>query len=392
MVRTGNGSRIRTAAFGRLCSHCILISRKGAKSLRKYIYFLLGLLCGAVFSGGTAVMANSGVLAQITSQIFFLNGEQTELFAYTIGGNNYIKLRDAAALFGADIEYIEESNSVHMEIPKKEENEDIPQDTPDIFIDGTSSSKEDFSANANQSIFNDIYTKEAYNTMRQTIADTKAIVVGADNGGYNPSYCYAHYVDTELTFTTPGKTDTAMKSAANVLSGYYTYSFGTEPTVKNLYEYPGYRILKVQVNPKYESANAATDEFVGNIATLSEKEKVKAIATYIADRIDYKDENVAGINDVFTSNAPVNGICGTYANAFIYLCQRADIPCVTIKDATHAWNEAYIDGRWQIIDVSYYDVARTDESLFTDSYPRIDTTKEKTEFARELLVPGSTAE
>ena len=42
--------------------------------------------------------------------------------------------------------------------------------------------------------------------------------------------------------------------------------------------------------------------------------------------------------------------------------------------------------------VSYYDVARTDESLFTNSYPRIDTNKEKTEFAKELLVPGSTAE
>ena len=345
-------------------------------------------------------MANSGVLAKISSQIFFLNGEQTELFAYNINGNNYVKLRDAAALFGADIEYIEETNSVYMEIPKKEETEDVPQNTPedtpvethDIFIDGTSSSKEDFSAKANQSIFGDIYTKEAYNTMRQTVADTKAIVVGVDKDGYNPSYSYAHYVDAEFTFTTPGKTDAAMKSVANVLSGYYTYSFGAEPTVKNLYEYPGYRILKVQVNPKYESANTATDEFVRSIATLSEKEKVKAIATYIADRIVYKDENVAGINDIFTSPTPVNGICGTYANAFIYLCQRADIPCVTIKDATHAWNEVYIDGRWQIIDVSYYDVARTDESLFTTNYPRIDTTKDKTEFAKELLVHGSTAE
>lgn len=354
---------------------------------------MLGLLCGAVFLNGTAVMANSGVLAQITSQIFFLNGEQTELFAYNINGNNYVKLRDAAALFGADIEYIEETNSVHMDIPKKEE---IPEETPvvipDIFIDGTSSSKEDFSANANQSIFSDIYTKEAYNTMRQTVADTKSIIDGNNADGYNPTYSYAHYGDSEFTFTTPGKTDTAMKSVANILSGYYTYSFGAEPTVKNLYEYPGYRILKVQVNPKYESANMATDEFVNSLASLSEKEKVKAIATYIADRIVYKDENVAGINDVFTSSTPVNGICGTYANAFIYLCQRADIPCVTIKDATHAWNEVYIDGRWQIIDISYYDVARTDESLYTDSYPRIDTNKEKTEFAKELLVPGSTAE
>lgn len=364
--------------------------------MRKYTYFLLGLLCGAVFFSGTAVTANSGVLAQITSQIFFLNGEQTELFAYNINGNNYVKLRDAAALFGADIEYIEETNSVHMDIPKKEEIEEIPEETPvvtpDIFIDGTSSSKEDFSAKANQYVFDNIYTKEAYNTMRQTVADTKYIIDGNNADGYNPTYSYAHYVDTEFTFSTPGKTDTAMKSVANVLSGYYTYSFGAEPTVKNLYEYPGYRILKVQVNPKYESANTATDEFVNSLTALPEKEKVKAIAAYIADRIVYKDENVAGINDVFTSSTPVNGICGTYANAFIYLCQRADISCVTIKDATHAWNEVYIDGKWQIIDVSYYDVARTDESLFTTNYPRIDTTKEKTEFAKELLVPGSTAE
>ena len=265
--------------------------------MRKYTYFLLGLLCGAVFLNGTAVMANSGVLAKISSQIFFLNGEQTELFAYNINGNNYVKLRDAAALFGADIEYIEETNSVHMEIPTKEEIKEIPEETPvvtpDIFIDGRSSSKENFSANANQSIFGDIYTKEAYNTMRQTIADTKAIVVGVDKDGYNPSYSYAHYVDAEFTFTTPGKTDAAMKSVANVLSGYYTYSFGAEPTVKNLYEYPGYRILKVQVNPKYESANAETDEFVNSLTALSEKETVKAIATYIADRIVYNDENVA---------------------------------------------------------------------------------------------------
>ena len=361
--------------------------------MKKYIYFLTGLLCGAVLFSGTAVLANSGVLAQITSQIFFLNGEQAELFAYNIGGNNYIKLRDAAALFGADIEYIEETNSVSMEVPKKEEiSEDTPVVNPDIFIDGSSSSKEDFSANASQSIFGDIYTKEAYNAMRQTIADTKSITDGNKADGYNPSYSYAHYVDAEVTFNTPGKTDIAVKSATNVLSGYYTYFFGAEPTVKNLYEYPGYRILMVQVNPKYESANAATDNFVKGLSGLSDKEKVKAIAVYIADRITYNSENMAGINDIFTSPAPVNGICGTYANAFIYLCQRAEIPCVTVKDATHAWNEAYIDGRWQIIDVSYYDVARTDESLFTTNYPRIDTAKEKTEFAKELLVPGSTAE
>ena len=363
--------------------------------MKKYLYFFFGLLCGAVFFGGTAVMANSGVLAQITSQIFFLNGEQTELFAYNIDGNNYIKLRDAAALFGTGIEYVEETNSVHMEFPKKEEIKEIPEETPvvtpDLFIDGTSYSKEDFSANANQSIFSDVYTREAFNAMRQTIADTKAIVVGADKDGYNPAYSYAHYVDSEFTFTTPGKTDNAMKSVTSVISGYYTYSFGSEPTAKNLYEYPGYRILKVQVNPAFEKANAATDGFINRLSELSDREKIKQIAVYITNRIVYKDENVAGINDIFTSAIPVNGICGTYANAFVYLCQRADIPCVMVKDSTHAWNEVYVNGMWQTSDISYYDVSKTDEALFPAHYPRTDIAKERTEFAKELLVPGSTA-
>lgn len=82
----------------------------------------------------------------------------------------------------------------------------------------------------------------------------------------------------------------------------------------------------------------------------------------------------------------------SYSNSFIYLCQRADIPCVSIRDATHAWNEIYIDSTWRTVDISYYDVARTEESLFPTNYPRTDITREKTEFAKELLVPNSTAE
>ena len=160
--------------------------------MKKYIYFLTGLLCGAVLFSGTAVLANSGVLAQITSQIFFLNGKQAELFAYNIGGNNYIKLRDVAALFGADIEYIEETNSVCMETEVKgetltEEPDAVLPQISEISADGTSYSKEDYSANASQSIFGNICTKEAYNAMRQTIVDTKSITDGNNADGYNPS-------------------------------------------------------------------------------------------------------------------------------------------------------------------------------------------------------------
>lgn len=367
--------------------------------MKRLSNFFIGFLCGAILFGGTTALANSGVLAQITTQLFFYNGEPIELFAYNINGNNYVKLRDAAALFGVDIEYVEDTNSVFIgEASEDVTTEEIPVEVPlehkdeTINIDGTSFSREDFSSNANAQVFDDVYTREAYNTMRQTVADKEKIIQGNSGDGYNPDYKYAHYVDTEFTFETPGKTDTAMKSVAAVISGYYTYTFGAEPTVINLYEYPGYRILKVQINPKYEAANKATGEFVESLNGLSDREKVKKIAEYIADRIVYKDESVAGINDVFTADAPVNGICGTYSNCFIYLCQRADILCVSIRDKTHAWNEVYVDGTWKTVDISYYDVARTEESLFPTNYPRADITREKTEFAKELLVPNSTAE
>ena len=48
--------------------------------------FIIGLLCGAFIFGGTAVLANSDVLAKITSQIFFWNNEAIELESYNING------------------------------------------------------------------------------------------------------------------------------------------------------------------------------------------------------------------------------------------------------------------------------------------------------------------
>ena len=62
--------------------------------------FLIGMLCGSLLFSGLAVFANSEIVAKLTSQIFFWNNQKVELEAYNINGANYIKLRDAAELFG----------------------------------------------------------------------------------------------------------------------------------------------------------------------------------------------------------------------------------------------------------------------------------------------------
>ncbi len=354
--------------------------------MRKINTFVFGLLCGAIFFGGGMVMANSEVLAKLTSQIFYFNSEKIELNAYNINGSNYVRLRDAAKIFNVSIEYDEAADSVYM----GNETQTSPALTKPAIIDGNAYAREDFSKAANQSIFNDVYTKEAYNAFRQSVADMGIITAGTDEAGYNPSYTYAHYIDKEFTFSQAGKTDTAIKSVAASLMGYYEYTFGAEPGIKNLYEYPGYRICMPKIREHNAPANNATDSFIKSIEQFSEYEKVKQIQIYISDRIVYNGNNVAGLNDVFTSSSEVNGICGTYADAFIYLCQRANIPCVSVKNETHAWNEVYVAGKWHTADVSYYDIARTDTMLFQDHYPKTDANPAGTKFAKELLVPSST--
>ncbi len=365
--------------------------------MKNKIYFLVGLLFGAVLFSGSIALANSEISALFSLQTFFLNGEKTNVFAYNIEGNNYIKLRDAAQLFDANVEYDKSTNSVYIEkagyVKTEISSVDINDETEIEkvqYADGNAYSKSDFSHKANGNIFDDIYTRDAFNTIRQTIMDTPLIVQGNNNEGYNENYSYAHYVDKEFSFTTQSESDAAMKSVIARLSCYYIYSFSAEPYLQNIFEYPGYRILTVKINGKYEKANQATDEFIEELNNLSDREKIRRIANCISDRIVYKNEDVAGINDVFTSETPVHGICGTYAMSFMYLCQRADIPCVVVKDSDHAWNEVYVDGKWQVTDISYYDIARTDESLFPQSFPKSDPNKQKTEFAKELLVPGST--
>ena len=318
--------------------------------MRKFS-FLIGLLCGSLLFGGVTVFANAEIVAKLTSQIFFWNNEQVELKAYNINGANYIKLRDVADLFGVSIEYYQDTNTVYLGEPRKES-------TPKTIIDGNSYAKEDYSVKANPEIFDEVYTRDAYNAIRQSIVDIAEITANTDENGYNVDYEYAHFVDE--TFDGAGKTIEAMKSITATMFGYYNLSFGYEPTIKNLYEYPGYRICKVQIHKHFESANNATDVFIAEIKSLSDREKAKQIADYICDRVVYKDENVAGINRVFTETPPVNGLCGTYANAFVYLCQRANIPCISVKDSVHARNEVYVDGEWYIADKCSYDASRND--------------------------------
>ena len=61
---------------------------------REAICMGIGILAGITLCGPVAQAATEALTATPGSQIFYVNGQQVELEAYAIHGNNFVKLRD----------------------------------------------------------------------------------------------------------------------------------------------------------------------------------------------------------------------------------------------------------------------------------------------------------
>ena len=152
--------------------------------------FVTGLLCGMVLlSSGYA--ATSTILSALpSSQPIFVDGLQVQLEAYEIHGNNFVKLRDVGEAVGFNVYW--DGCSVHMESgkpytgvgPASQLPAPAPTPAPQVPSGGYTItadhwSREDFSQEANPSVFTGVYSRELYNTIRQTMVD---------GTGENPAY------------------------------------------------------------------------------------------------------------------------------------------------------------------------------------------------------------
>ena len=84
----------------------------------KRFQFLTGFLCGALlFAGFTSVAsAASGIMAAISNQAVYVDGQRVYMTAYQIGGNNYVKLRDIGEAVGFNVYW--DGTSVQVESDK----------------------------------------------------------------------------------------------------------------------------------------------------------------------------------------------------------------------------------------------------------------------------------
>lgn len=80
---------------------------------REAIFMGLGILAGLALSD-PAVQAADYLTARPSSQTFYIDGQQTALTAYAIGGSNYVRLRDVGRAVDFGVTYNASTNSVYI--------------------------------------------------------------------------------------------------------------------------------------------------------------------------------------------------------------------------------------------------------------------------------------
>ena len=76
--------------------------------------FITGFLVGATLFGGTAAYA-AGVMAEQSTNRFFLDGREVSLNAYAINDSNYLRLRDIGKAVGFNVYWDTELHCVQIE-------------------------------------------------------------------------------------------------------------------------------------------------------------------------------------------------------------------------------------------------------------------------------------
>ena len=81
------------------------------RKMKNAALVIVGILVGIAVSGPAA---RAGLMANISSQQFYLDGQRVNLEAYEINGSNYVKLRDVGQAVDFGISYDAATNSVNI--------------------------------------------------------------------------------------------------------------------------------------------------------------------------------------------------------------------------------------------------------------------------------------
>ena len=250
---------------------------------------------------------------------------------------------------------------------------EAPQPEP-YTISADHWSREDFSQEANPSVFTGAYSRELYNAIRQTMVDGTS---------ENPAY----------TMVAKGDDYSAVKNLIGRMEGVLRYEHHVPQNFTDYWRYLDYFAVSAEMPENYQAPLDFIQSALDHAGTLAtDRERVEAFNDYIRTLLAYQKGKTAGVTQTFAPHAgELKAACGSYARALKFLCAAADIPCFTVSSKTHTWNLVYVDGQWLHVDVSANDLSGRNGVLLVESYQTgKDQAPEATAFLKELFVPGST--
>lgn len=235
-------------------------------------------------------------------------------------------------------------------------------------------SREDFSKEANPEVFTGVYSRELYNTIRQTMVDGTS--------------------DTAPAYTMVSKEDySAVKNLIGRMKGVLRYEHHVPKGFADYWQYLDYFAVSAAMPENYQAPLDFIQPALEHAwALATDRERVEYFNDYVRSLLAYEKGKAAGITQTFAPHTgELKAACGSYARALKFLCAAAEIPCFTISSKTHTWNLVYVEGQWLHVDVSANDLSgRNGILLISDYQTGEDQVPEATAFLKELYVPSST--
>ena len=109
-----------------------MMSRK-----REAIFMGIGILAGLALSGPAAQAATTAITATLSSQPIYVDNQRVFMTAYSIGGNNYVRLRDIGKAVDFGVIYDAATNSVHIDTNAHYQEEATPSALTEASIQAT---------------------------------------------------------------------------------------------------------------------------------------------------------------------------------------------------------------------------------------------------------------
>ena len=97
---------------------------------KQILTMFTGLFIGAIITGGASAYA-AGILAERSNHRIFVDGQEVQMEAYVINGNNYVKLRDIGKAVGFEVYWDSENGCVQVESGKPYTGEAPAKAEPD---------------------------------------------------------------------------------------------------------------------------------------------------------------------------------------------------------------------------------------------------------------------